>query len=150
MIEIELRLATRSDLVLLARMNRELIEDERHLNPATQAELHERFEQFIDAGWTPDLFLLEGGVVGYALHRREANPAAPGGHETHLRQFFVIRGRRRENIGQRALKVLCRTRWQAGERIVLDVLETNPGGRRFWDRMGFKPYYTRLERPVSG
>jgi GNAT superfamily N-acetyltransferase len=150
MIKIELRQATPSDLDLLARMNRELIEDERHLNPATQTELGERFERFIDEGWTADLFLANGEVVGYALHRREANPAAPDGRYVHLRQFFIIRGRRRRNIGQSALAALCKMRWPIGELVVLDVLETNPGGRRFWDRMGFKPYYTRLERLVSG
>ncbi len=146
---LQLRSWEEADLDLLAHMNRELIEDERHPNPMTPPELRDRFLRFAAEGWTADLFLFDGEVVGYALHRREPPDAARPGSQVHLCQFFVARDRRRQGIGRRALAALVRERWQPGERIVLDVLEANPGGKAFWIRAGFDPYYTRLGRCVA-
>jgi GNAT superfamily N-acetyltransferase len=66
-----------------------------------------------------------------------------------LRQFFITRHRRRGGIGAAAFKTLMRTRFRTGDRIYLDVVESNPGGKIFWSRTGFVPYATIMERVVA-
>jgi len=137
------------DLGLLARMNRELIEDQAHRNPMSVDQLKDRFQRFAREGWAIDLFERDGEVIGYAVHRYEPDPAEPSGRRVFLRQFFIARHCRRGGAGTAALKELMRARFQAGDRIFLDVIETNPGGKAFWSRTGFTPYATIMERVVS-
>ncbi|MBZ6076325.1 GNAT family N-acetyltransferase [Microvirga puerhi] len=137
------------DFELLGRMNRELIEDQAHRNPMTIDQLRDRFKRLVADGWKVDLFEVDGEVIGYAVHRYEPDPAEPRGERVFLRQFFIARHRRRGGAGSVALKELMRARFQAGDRIYLDVIEANPGGKMFWTRTGFVPYATIMERVVS-
>ena len=137
--------ATTEHLDQLARMNRALIEDEGHGNPMTVPELARRFAEFLGDGWSAELFLPEAAVVGYALYRREANPAEPDGQHVHLRHFFIARDHRRQGFGRRAFAALRAERFPPGARIVLDVLDGNHAGRAFWRSLGFAPYARTLE-----
>lgn len=140
----------REDFGLLARMNRELADDEGHRNPMTVAQLEDRFRRFVDKeGWSVDLFTLDDEIVGYATHRYEADPAEPSGRHVYLRQFYIVRHRRRGGAGHVAFAELVRTRFQPGERIFLEVIENNPGGKVFWLRTGFTPYGTIMEHVID-
>ncbi|MDA7949264.1 MAG: GNAT family N-acetyltransferase [Hyphomicrobiaceae bacterium] len=146
---IVVRKHTPDDFDRLARMNRELIEDEGHRSPLTVEELKERFERFVTKeGWSVDLLLSGDEIIGFATHRYEDNDTGEGGRCVHLRQFFIARDRRGGGIGRAALEELIHTRFRPGERIFLDVLETNPGGKTFWSRTGFTPYGTIMEMNV--
>ncbi|MCM2477288.1 GNAT family N-acetyltransferase [Rhizobium sp. CG5] len=137
------------DFQLLARMNRELADDEGHRNPMTVAEMEERFHRFVDQeGWSVDLFLLDDEVVGYATHRREADPTNPGNQRVFLRQFYIVRHYRQDGMGQIAFGALAESRFHPEDRVVLEVIENNPGGRVFWLRCGFTPYSSLLEYSV--
>jgi predicted acetyltransferase len=146
MLNLTLRPVGPDEFELLGRMNRELIEDERHRNPMTAAELAQRARRFIESeGWSIDLITRGGETVGFATYRRE--PAGTHAAETqlHLRQFFIARQCRRRGLGREAFRLLL-TRSSPGERVVIDVLEANPEGLAFWSSVGFKPYATQMER----
>jgi len=146
---IEVREHRREDFGLLARMNRELADDEGHRNPMSVAQLEQRFERFVDQeGWSVDLFLLDEEIIGYAAHRREPDLAEPSGERIHLRQFYIVRHRRRGGAGHVAFEELVRARFDAGRRIYLEVIENNPGGKIFWLRTGFTPYSTIMEQVI--
>lgn len=147
--KVRLRPHAPADLPLLARMNRELADDEGHRNPMTVAEMEERFHRFVEQdGWSVDLFLLEEEIVGYATYRRESDPTNPGGERVFLRQFYIARHFRRDGMGQAAFDALAGQRFRANDRVVLEVIEHNPGGRVFWLRTGFAPYSSLLEYTV--
>jgi DNA-binding GntR family transcriptional regulator len=138
------------DFGLLARMNRELADDEGHRNPMTVPQLEERFKRFVGQdGWTLDLFILDEEIIGYATHRYEPDPAEPTGQRIHLRQFYIVRHQRRGGAGHVAFNELARARFKPGERVYLDVIENNPGGKVFWLRTGFTPYGTIMEHVIS-
>ena len=140
---------TADDFELLARMNRQLIDDEGHRSPKTVEELKERFRRFVAKdGWSVDLLVLDEEVIGFATHRYEDDETAASGRAVHLRQFFIARHRRGGGIGRAALDELVRARFRPGERIFLHVIETNPGGKVFWSRTGFVPYGTIMETRV--
>lgn len=63
----------------------------------------------------------------------------------HLRQFFIDRPFRGRGIGRAAYRHLAEQRF--GDREVnLDVLVTNPSGRRFWERLGFTEYFVAMKK----
>src|SRR5690606_27727113 len=106
---------TSDDFPLLARMNRELADDEGHRNPMTVSEMEERFHRFVGIeGWSVDLFLLGDEIVGYATHRRETDPTDPGSQRVFLRQFYIARHHRRDGLGQAAFDILAATRFNSG------------------------------------
>jgi GNAT superfamily N-acetyltransferase len=144
-VTITVRAHRNSELDLLARMNKALIDDEGSRNPMDLAALRRRIVDFLADRWSADLFEQAGGAVGYALHRYEADPNAPDRPVVHLRQFFIVREHRRAGIGRAAFTALAASRWRRRDRIVLDVLATNPAGRSFWDALGFAPYSAKLE-----
>jgi DNA-binding GntR family transcriptional regulator/predicted acetyltransferase len=147
--KVALRTHEPGDFPLLARMNRELADDEGHRNPMSVAEMEARFHRFVEEeGWSVDLFLLGDEIVGYATYRREVDPTNPGGDRVFLRQFYIARHYRRDGMGQAAFEALSTTRFRAGDRVVLEVIENNPGGRVFWLRTGFTPYSSLLEYSV--
>jgi DNA-binding GntR family transcriptional regulator len=137
------------DLPLLARMNRELADDEGHRNKMTVPQLEERFRQFIDDGWHIDLFYLDEEIIGYATHRYESDPSNPKARQIYLRQFYIVRHRRRGGAGHLAFDELVKARFQPGERIYLEVIENNPGGKVFWLRTGFTVYGSIMEHTID-
>jgi DNA-binding GntR family transcriptional regulator len=140
----------RTDLALLARMNRELADDEGHRNPMTVAQLEDRFKRFVDEdGWNVDLFTLDDEIIGYAMHRYEPDLAEPGGTHVYLRHFYIVRHRRRGGAGHVAFDELVRARFKRGERIYLEVIENNPGGKVFWLRTGFTAYGAIMQHVID-
>ena len=144
MTELVLRPATESDLPLLAAMNRRLIEDEGSRNPMTVVQLQSRMAVWLRGDWRVDLFVEGGEIVGYATHRSRPDEYFPERTQIYLRQFFIERDRRGRGIGRRAFGALLAERFAEGDEIVLDVVESNPGGRRFWESVGLRPRSTTM------
>ena len=81
----------------------------------------------------------EGGeVVAYALYREQPE-------EIYLRQFFVVRHRRRQGLGRRAVEILRSEVWPTTKRLTVDVLVANPSGIAFWRAVGYTDYALTLE-----
>lgn len=145
-----LRPAHPADLDRLAQLNRQLVEDEGHRNPMTVPQFRARFDRFLTVeGWTVEVIEAEGSIAGFATWRREPDPSQDSGHRIHLRQFFIARDRRGRGLGRAAMSQLL-ARVPAGDRVYIDVLESNPGGRAFWAALGFVPYALRMELTPGG
>jgi GNAT superfamily N-acetyltransferase len=128
-------------------MNRELIEDEGHRNPMTVAQLEERARRFLaQDGYRIDLFEENDRIVGFVTWRQEDDVTEKSGWCIHLRQFYVARDARGGGIGRRTVELLMSSRFPKGARVVLEVMQANPGGQAFWSRMGFAPYSMLVER----
>ncbi len=149
---LEIRRAVLDDVETLARLNKQLLEDENNRFQPGLGELINRMEGWIRGlEWSVDLFLdPEGAVVGHLVHGRRFNPSAPGGDEMYIRQFAIDRTFRRRGLGRRAIALFLERRCVPGMRVVLDVLEANPAGRAFWSETGFAPHATIMELTVHG
>jgi GNAT superfamily N-acetyltransferase len=68
-----------------------------------------------------------------------------------VRQFYITPEVRRHHIGTGAFQKLKVLEFGNGaNRITIDVLETNPDGKAFWNSLGFMPYaMTLVLKPES-
>lgn len=132
------RTATADDAALLARFNKQLIEDEAHRNSMSVAELEARMHGWLHGGYQAVVFAQYQAPVAYALYRVEHDGV-------YLRHLFVDRQHRKQGIGRHALHLLQTTIWPRGARITLDVLVTNQRAQAFYQALGFRPYATTLE-----
>ncbi|MBB6022254.1 GNAT superfamily N-acetyltransferase [Paenibacillus sp. JGP012] len=140
---LRLQSAVEGDLPILAEMNKQLIEDEKSSNPMGMKELEERMRQFF-GDWEIDLIMKEDGVVGYVLYQYQVNSHNSEGRQVYIRQYCIRRECRKMGYGIAGIELLKKTRLKDVKRIEIDVLETNPDGKRFWNKAGFKPYYTNM------
>ena len=125
MMTMEYRVAIESDLDLLAEWNHQLIRDEGHRSPMTVSELRERMTEWLGGG-------------AYALYKESAT-------EVYLRQLFVRRSRRREGLGQQAVRILRTQLWPQDKRLTVEVLTANGPALAFWRSVGYEDYCLTLE-----
>ena len=129
---LQLRLATTADCDLLASMNRELSVDEGSPDSMSQDALSERMRRWLKEGWRAVLILANKVAIGYVLFQERQ------GSEIYIRHYFVRRIFRGKGIGQAAFTLIQAEYFPVGATLALDVLATNPGARRFWERLGFQ------------
>jgi GNAT superfamily N-acetyltransferase len=132
------RMAQKRDCRLLAELNHQLIEDERHRNTMTVVDLERRMRSWLQEGYDAVLFEHEGEVAAYALYRAETE-------EVHLRHFFVARHLRRQGIGREAFGLLRDQIWPRASRLTVSVLTQNDAAMKFWRAMGYKDYCLAME-----
>jgi predicted GNAT family acetyltransferase len=137
------RLASDSDVALLAELNHALIADEGHDNAMSVPELAARMRTWLAGEYRAVLFLREDDVVAYALYRSDE------WDRVHVRQFFVVRHARRRGIGRQALALFRREVVPRGKRIVLEVLTNNEVARAFYAACGFREYAVTLLADAS-
>lgn len=133
-----------SNIELLTQMNKELIEDENSNNTMTLSELKDRMTNFLREEWKALLFILKDQVVGYALYKEVKETSNAQGNVIYLRQYYISRAYRRRGLGKQAIHML-KTGLFKEAIISVDVLESNPSGRQFWEEVGFKTYYTNMQ-----
>jgi GNAT superfamily N-acetyltransferase len=138
------RTAVDSDLPVLARMNRRLIEDEGSRNPMTVDELRRRMQGWLAGDWTIQLLVDQGTVLGYTVYSVGNDEFTPDLPVVYLRQFYIERENRNRGLGSRAFKALAQAHFPQGSTVVLDALASNPRGYNFWRELGFQPYCTTL------
>ena len=132
------RLATLKDAPLLGRLNVQLIEDEGHRSPLTVTQLTDRMRDWLATVYTGVIFEDERGVVAYAVYQEEVD-------QVYLRQFFVVRDRRRQGLGRLAMHLLFREIWPQKKRLTVSVLADNLPARAFWRAVGYTDYSLTLE-----
>jgi len=136
--------ATLADCQLLGAMNHQLIADENHRNSMSVPELTERMRGFLAGEYKAVLFESEGSVVAYALYHPFEEC------DLYLRQFFVVRGKRREGLGRQAVQILFQEIFPPDKRIIVTALSQNQRALAFWAAVGFDEYcvsFERLPRP---
>jgi predicted GNAT family acetyltransferase len=137
------RNAVEADAPLLARINRELIEEEWGGGGMSLERLEERIRRWIaDAEYHAILFHEQEEPVAYALVSTDEDSA-------YIRHFFVFREHRVRGVGRRAVEILFRDIIRPNARVTLDVLASNKAGHRFWQSVGFTDYSIRMERPPT-
>jgi ribosomal protein S18 acetylase RimI-like enzyme len=136
--DLKIRVCTDDDLDMLAVLNKQLIEDEKHDNKMNVEQLRERMKGFIHTDYKAYIFEDGSRTIGYALIDHSRKPL-------YLRQFFICRDVRRKGYGRVALNKLLE--FIDADVIDLEVLSWNTGGIGFWRAMGFKDrsIYMRLE-----
>jgi len=132
-----LRFADAADVPVLARLNRQLIEDEGHPNPMDLSQLADRMAGWLAGAWRAVLFEREGEVVAYALY-------GPDEQGIYLRQFFVARAHRRLGIGRDAVARLRAEVLGPDTVVTLGVLAHNERGLAFWRAVGFADHAIEL------
>jgi GNAT superfamily N-acetyltransferase len=132
------RPATVDDCPRLAELNQQLIRDEGHRNRMTVAELEQRMRGWLAGEYRAVLYEDGGEVVAYALFREQPE-------EIYLRQLFVVRHRRGQGIGRRAVELLRTQVWPKTKRLTVDVLVANQRGVAFWRAVGYTDYCLTLE-----
>src|SRR5437773_870857 len=93
------RAATLEDCPQLAELNNQLIRDEGHRNRMPAPELEQRMREWLAGDYRAVIYEDGDEVIAYALFREQPE-------EIYLRQLFVVRNRRREGIGRRAVEIL--------------------------------------------
>ncbi len=132
------RRATADDCASLAELNHQLIRDEGHRNKMTVPELEQRMIGWLASEYAAILFQEEKETVAYALFREEPK-------EIYLRQLFVVRNRRRNGIGRKAIEILRSKIWPANKRLTVEVLVKNEAAVAFWRAVGYQDYSLKLE-----
>ena len=132
------RPAILNDCPLLAELNHQLLRDEGHRNRMTVPELEQRMRDWLAGDYRAVVFEEGGEVVAYALFREQPD-------EIYLRQLFVVRNRRRQGLGRRAVELLRSRVWPRTTRLTVGALVANQSGVAFWRAMGYTDYSLTLE-----
>jgi len=139
------RFAVAEDVPLLARMNRQLAEDEGHRNRVqSDSWFEDRMRDFINGNYRAILFEREEGVVAYALFTDQTDFS----DTVYLRQIFVQRSCRRQGVGREVMRILMEEIWPAEKRITVGVLHGNQPAVEFYRAIGFQPYSIEMELPA--
>lgn len=132
------RAATLDDCPRLAELNHQLIRDEGHRNRMTVPELEQRMRGWLSEEYRAVIYEDGGEVVAYALFREQPE-------EIYLRQLFVVRHRRSQGIGRRAVEILRSRVWSKPRRLSVEVLVANQRAVSFWRSVGYTDYALSLE-----
>lgn len=109
----------------------------------TVKELEKRMRAWLTSEYRAVIFDDGREMIGYVLFRDQAE-------EIYLRQFFVVRNRRREGFGRQAFGILRSEMWSPKKRLTVDVLTENSAAAAFWRAVGCKDYSLTLEIMPKG
>lgn len=133
-----IRKAEAKDINTLAKMNKHLIEDEKHPNPMNLPQLTQRMEQWLQNEYVSYLASINNKAVAYCLYRDD-------GEFYYLRQLFVEHGWRRRGIATELLDWMYTNIWKH-KKVRLDVLVHNKEAIAFYEKYGFKVGCLRMEK----
>lgn len=132
------RCLTNDDCPLLAELNHQLMQNAGRRNRMSLPDLEQRVKHWLAGEYRGILFEAGGEVVAYALFRERID-------EIYLRQFFVVRHRRRQGIARQALQILRSHVWPKSRRLTIDVVTANQEAAAFWKAVGCEVYSLTLE-----
>jgi len=142
MTELAWRYATLDDVPVLARLNKELTEDEGHRNRLQTIEwFAQRMAGFLQSEYTAVVLEKEGEAVAYALFR----PVGDRENTVYLRQLYVVRRWRRQGVGREMMRVLRDEVWAPGTTVTVEVMSHNEPARAFYAALGFVETYVGME-----
>lgn len=143
--DITMRVAEEGDLATICRLNQKLKDDEGSKTRLPWDDLVARLRGWLNNDGYQAVLFEQGQVsLAYLIFRREADPCVLEGEMIYIRQFYVDREMRLQGIGRAAIDMWRSEYVPSGMSVEMDVLETNPGGRAFWEAVGFKARMTRL------
>ena len=125
----ELIKCTFDNVQLLAKLNKELYEDENNDNIPSIDVLEERLKIAMGSGSEAFLFMENDEIAGYALVKSQVSPY-------YLSHFFICKSMRRKHLGTIAFNQLMDN--LNTDSMDLDVFCWNYRGQEFWRSLGFK------------
>jgi GNAT superfamily N-acetyltransferase len=133
------------DAELLGSLNAQLAEDEGTPAIGPPSAYTERMRGWLEHGRYQAAIARRGNdVMAYVLWRDD-----PDYGDIFIRQYFVSRQHRGTGLGHKLLEHATHQFWH-GKPLRLDVYDTNPQGRKFWEKAGFTPYSRLMRRrPLS-
>ncbi len=140
------RKAVLSDTDLLAQMNKHLIEDEGSRNPMNISQLMERMKNILSGEWKAVIISKDSEDIDYLIYKVSPDKYFPDQTELHIRQYFIKRQHRGNGLGTYAFDIISKEYFPNDAVLTLDVLEINPKGRKFWEKIGSKPYLTHMKK----
>ena len=146
---IQYRRGTLDDIPLIARMNAQLNIEQESRNTMGLPELEARLLEWLSTDRSVVLLLRDDEVIGYLLYKPTREEYYPYGPCIYVRQFFIERRMRRRGIGKIAFELIVKEYFEPGIAIILEVLESNPEAKAFWENLGFSIFYTTLRRETS-
>jgi GNAT superfamily N-acetyltransferase len=146
--KIDTRPATLADVDILADWNKQLIVDEGSRNPMNLQQLKDRMIGLLNGDWSVVIVSVNHEEIGYMLYKRGKDDYFPEQSTVYVRQFFIHRNTRSRGIGETAFNFIVEKHFPKGSDISLEVLESNPRGRRFWEKIGFLTYCTTMKRKL--
>ena len=106
-------------------------------------EIEARLRRWLSDAYEAVIFELDSEPIGYALFRpTDPDQKEPGG--VYLRQFFIAPAHRRFGHGTRAIRLFL-DETVKGRRLVLEALNSNPIGQKFWRSIGMRVYSATFE-----
>jgi GNAT superfamily N-acetyltransferase len=128
-----MRYASDTDVPLLAKWNRQLVEDGQSGNPMSDGELEDRMRAWLSSEYQAVIFEESTEPVSYAVFR-------PLSNGMYLQQFFVARSHRRKGVGRQSVEIFRREVLREGATVFLDVVPHNQRALDFWSAVGFENY----------
>ena len=144
--KIETRFATLADVETLANWNKQLIEDEGSRNPMGIQQISERMTGFLKKDWRAVILSVDGEDTGYMLYKESVDDYFPDQPTVYIRQFFIHRDHRSQGFGEASFNFIAEKYFPKGSELSLEVLESNPRGHMFWEKIGFQNYCTTMKR----
>jgi GNAT superfamily N-acetyltransferase/catechol 2,3-dioxygenase-like lactoylglutathione lyase family enzyme len=132
-----------ADAAILAELNARLSEDEGS-SVGTPAAYLDRMQTWLAEGrYDAAIVDPDGEAIAYVVWRDD-----PDYEDIYVRQFFVVREHRGQGLGRQLFERAAEELW-AGRVLRLDVYDSNPRGRAFWEQMGFASYSSLMRRPPT-
>ena len=101
----------------------------------------ERMRSWLEQGrYQAALAASDGETVAYVVWRED-----PDYDDVFVRQFFVVREHGGHGLGHQLFEEAAAEFWP-GRLLRLDVNDSNPGGGRFWESLGFAPFSRLMRR----
>lgn len=119
---------TIADVPILAKLNKQLIDDEKSDNSMNISELENRMTKFLESEYNAYFFIQNSTIIGYALLKNTVEPV-------YLRQFLIDRKYRKQHYGKQAFQMLMQH--LKLNKIDVEVLPWNQSGYLFWKSCGF-------------
>jgi GNAT superfamily N-acetyltransferase len=130
------------DADVLGRLNAQLSEDEGAEPIGLPSAYVARMRAWLERGRYQAAAARQGEeVLAYVLWHDDADYG-----DVFVRQYFVSRERRGAGHGRQLFEQAISQFWP-GRPLRLDVYDSNPRGRAFWERIGFTPYSRLMRRP---
>lgn len=145
---LSLRAAVVSDLPILAQMNKQLIIAEGSSNPMGLKELEERMKHWLMSDWTIELLIHSEWIIGYVVYQFRSEQAHIRQQSVYIRQYFIAPTHRNKGFGSEGIQLLQLDRFNQAKTIQIEVLHSNPQGMSFWQKVGFIPYSTTMNRSL--
>ena len=137
-----LRRAKERDAGLLGKMNRELIDAEGSDNLMSELQLANRMKAMLAGGWQAVIAEDEDGPLGYCLFSKQEFGMG-GNREIYIRHFYISATQRGCGIGTIFFGRLQQEYFPADANLAVDALATNERAGRFWQKVGFAPFYVQ-------